>query len=151
MKLTVRALVFCACLTALVTVGVTAYPALAEDLAVDLWDGPDWRSRLTDSERRARELAKVEEPILRRTSLRAETVEDLIAGRIGADEAVRRFDELNRTSPSTRRWVCERYAGDTDEERAARQLIGHLRSRHVPRGLKIADEVEGGLKYPATR
>jgi len=149
MKLTMRALVAGACLTAVVTVGVTAYPAPAEELGTDLWNGPDWRTRLSETEVRARELRRQEEVIVRRTALRTEVVDDLIAGRVTADDAVVRFAELNRTGPATLRRVRERYAGDTDDERAGWQLVGHLRARHEPRARMAADEVAYGLEHRA--
>lgn len=145
MKPTTRALAACACLVALGAVAVTAYPALAGEFGPDLWGGPDWRTRLTESERRATELARVEEVTVRRTAVRTETVSDLIAGRIGVDEAVQRFVELNRMAPPTLQRVRERYAGDTDEERAGRQLAGHLTARRTPRALTLAREVAAGL------
>jgi len=147
MKLTLRALIAGACLTALVTVGVTAYPALAQDLGVEFWDGPDWRMRLSESERRQRELERAGDIIVRRTVVRTETVNDLIAGRIRIDEAVRRFVDLNRSSPVTFERVRQMYPGDTHEERAAWQLVNHLRSRRTPKALALAGEISVGLAH----
>jgi hypothetical protein len=145
MTLGTRALVVGVCLVALGIVAVTTYPALAGELGSDLWEGPDWRTRLTESERRATELARVEQATVWRTAVRTETVNDLIAGRIRIDEAVGRFVDLNRADPATRQRVRERYPGDTDEERAGWQLVGHLKSRRSPRALALADEVAAGL------
>jgi hypothetical protein len=145
MKLGMRALLVYGCLIALGTVAVTAYPALAGEFGTDLWEGTDWRTRFTESERRAGELAREEQETVRRTAVRTETVSDLIAGRIRIGEAVERFVELNRAAPATRQRVRERYAGDTDEERAGWQLVGHLQSRRSPRALALADEVAAGL------
>lgn len=145
MKLTMRALVAGAFLTASAVVCITAYPALAQELSADIWDGPDWRTRLTDSERRAHELARQEEVVVKRVALRNEVVNDLIAGRLTADDAIVRFVELNRTGQEMMRRVRERYGGDTDEERAGWQLVSHLRSRQTPRARALADEVAGAL------
>lgn len=147
MKLTYRALIAGACLIALATVAVTAYPALAQDLGVEFWDAPDWRTRLAESERRHCELERAGDVVVRRTALRNETVNDLIAGRIRIDEAVRRFVELNNSSPTTLKLVRERHPGNTDEERATWQLVGHLRSRKTPRTLSLANEVAAGLEH----
>jgi hypothetical protein len=147
MKLTLRALLTGACLIALATVSVTAYPAFAEDLGVEFWGGPDWRTRLTESERRQRDLESAGAVILRRTAVRTELVNDLIAGRIQIDDAVRRFVELNRSSPETLERVRLTYPGNTHEERAAWQLVGHLRSRQTPQALALAEEISCGLAY----
>jgi len=147
MKLSLRALIAGACLIALGTVAVTAYPALAQDLGVEFWDGPDWRTRLAESERRHCELERVGEVVVRRTAVRTEAVNDLLAGRIQIDEAVRRFIDLNHSSPETLEHVRERYPGNTDEERAAWQLIGHLRCRRTPLALALANEVATALAH----
>src|SRR4051812_20442047 len=118
MKFLLRALAAGASLTALVIAVVTAYPALAGEMETDAWSDTDLRTRMTEDDRRAQELAREEQVIMRRTAMRADTVADLIAGRIPVEEAVRRFVFLNHMDPGTLKRVNDRYPGATDEERA---------------------------------
>ena len=108
----------------------------------------DWRARITTSEREARELAKREEVIVRRTALRSETVTDLVAGRISPEDALTRFIDLNRTSPLALRRVRLQFPGDTDEERAIWQLVAHVRALPDDRAEAVADETACRLAYP---
>ena len=89
MNLTLRAVAAGAVLAALAAAGLAACPALAQDAGIDFWHAPDLRGGLTASERRARDLGLQGEAIARRVALRTETVEDLLAGRVGVEEAVR--------------------------------------------------------------
>jgi hypothetical protein len=147
MKFSLRALAAGASLTALVVVAVTAYPALAREMEADARSDTDLRTELTATDRRAAELARQEHVVVRRTAMRAETVEDLIAGRIPVDEAVRRFVFLNHMEPGTLRRVNERYPGATDEERAGRQLVAHVRVHPDPRAAAAADDAARRLGH----
>ena len=86
--------------------------------------------------------------ISRRVALRMETVEDVVAGRVGIEEAVRRFVELNRTDPRALDRVRYMYDGTTDDERAGWQLVSHLRAYRDPRAVAAADEMACRLAYP---
>ena len=147
MRLLLRATAAGVGLAALAAVGITAYPAIAEGGGADPWDAPGWHSRLTECEREAGELARKEQVILRRTAVRAETVADLVAGRIDAADAARRFVELNRTCPDALRRVRQLYAGDTDEQRAVWQLVAHVRAYPHPRARAVADETACRLAF----
>lgn len=149
MNRTLRALAAATCSIALVVAGIAAYPALAGDGESDVWTIVDWRARITTSEREARDLAKREEVIVRRTALRSETVTDLVAGRISPEDALTRFIDLNRTSPLALRRVREQFPGDTDEERAVWQLVAHVRAIPDVRAEAVADETACRLAYPA--
>ena len=148
MKITLRTVAAGTFLTALGTAALTAHPALAREMGLDFWHVPELRAGITDSDRRARELEAMGQVIGRRLALRTETIEDLVAGRIKADEAARRFDELNRSEPTMLARVRRMYPGDTDQERAAWQLVAHVRVHAHPRAGEIADEVACRLAYP---
>jgi hypothetical protein len=149
MNHTLRALAAGTLLTALVVAAVTAYPALAHDGEADVWHAPDWRVGFSEPEREAREIARKEDVIVRRTAMRSETVADLVAGRINPEEAARRFAELNRMGPVTLVRVREMYPGDTDEERARWQLVAHVRAYPHPRSQFVAEQTACRLLYPA--
>jgi hypothetical protein len=150
MKLTLRAVAAGTFLAALTAAGLTAHPALAEDIGLDFWHVPDLRAGLSASEREFRDLERRGEVIGRRVAMRTETVEDLFAGRVGVEEAVRRFDELNRLDPRMVDRVRGMYPGDTDEERAGWQLAAHVRAYLHPRARAVADEVACRVAYPDT-
>ena len=151
MKLTLRAVAAGTFLTALTVAGLTAHPALAQEIGLDFWHVPDLRAGLRASERRARELEQRGEVTLRRVGVRAETVDDLIAGRLTVADAVRRFDELNRSEPTVMERVRRMYPGATDEERAGWQLGGHGRTSPDPRAAAVADEAACWVAYPDAR
>lgn len=148
MKITLRAVAAGAFLTALTAAGLTAHPALAEEIGLDFWHVPDLRIGMSDSDREYRDLEKKGEVITRRVAIRTETVEDLIAGRIDVEEAVRRFNELNRLEPKMVERVRRMYVGDTDEQRAGWQLVAHVRVFQHPRAAAVADQVACRIAYP---
>jgi hypothetical protein len=150
MKLTPRAVAVGALLAAVAVAGLTAHPALAQGIGLDVWHLPDLRAGMSDSERQFRELEKRSEVIGRRLALRTEAIEDLLAGQIGIGEAVRRFDELNRLEPRTAERVRGMYPGDTDLERAGWQLAAHVRASPDPRAAEVADAVACRVAYPGT-
>jgi hypothetical protein len=148
MKLTLRAAAAGTFLAALAAAGLSACPALAQEAGIDFWHIPDLRGGMSDSERWARDLELEGEVIGRRVALRTETVRDVVAGRVGIAEAVRRFAELNRTDPRGLRRVRHMYDGATDEERAGWQLVAHLRAYRDPRADAAADAAACHLAYP---
>ena len=149
MALPLRALVAAATfLATLATAGMTADPVLAADAGIDFWNIPDlWRATEADA-REWDELERKGQATARRLGVRAETVEGLVAGRIGPDEAVRTFVDLNRSDPAVLAWCRRHYAGASDEERAARQLVGHVRGRGPDTGA-VADATARRLGVPA--
>src|SRR4051794_38383935 len=140
MKQTLRAVAAATFLAALATAGLTACPALAQEVGIDFWHVPDLRGGMSDTERRARDLELRGVVIARRVALRTETVRDLIAGRAGIEETLRRFAELNRQDPRALELVRLIYDGPTDEDRAGWQLVSHLRAYRDPRADAAADE-----------
>ena len=148
MKLTPRAVAAGALLTALAAAGLTAHPALAQEIGLDFWHMPDLRAGMSDSERRFRELERTSELVGRRVALRVEAIEDLLDGQIGIAEAVRRFDELNRLEASMLERVRGMYPGDTDLEKAGWQLAAHVRVYLHPRAGEVADLVACRVAYP---
>lgn len=148
MKLTLRAAAAGTLLTALAAAGLTARPALAHEMGLDFWHVPDLRAGMSDSERRSRELEKAGDVVGRRVAVRRETIEDLLAGRVEIDDAVRRFDELNQAEPWIRERVRDMYPGDTDAEKAGWQLVAHVRAEPHPRAQEVAAAVACRIAYP---
>jgi hypothetical protein len=143
MKVTVRAAAAAAFLAALAAVGLSAYPSLAEEAGVDVWQILDDRRRLTAAEETDAALDRQMEQVVRRTALRREVVRDVVEGRATFTEGARRFAELNRTQSEVAAGQTRRlFPGRTAEETAALQLTSHLRAAVGPAAAALADECE---------
>jgi hypothetical protein len=140
---TLRAAALSTFLTALVAAGLFAYPSPAEDAGIDFWNLMDDRQRVAAAEETARILESEAEMTDRRIAVRAEIVRDVADGRLAFEDGARRFAELNRTLPGPLAACArDRFPGRTDEERAARQLVSHLRHANAPATSALADEWE---------
>jgi hypothetical protein len=62
----------------------------------------------------------------RRVSMRESIVENLLSGLLTLREAAEQFDALNHTNPPTLAFIRSRFEGNSDEERAARQVIAFV-------------------------
>jgi hypothetical protein len=129
MNLTLRAVVATTFLATLASVCLTADPAFAADTGLDIWDLPEiWKAN--DAANRDRDkLERIAQATSNRLAVRAETVEAVLAGRTEPEAAVRTFVELNRSDAKALELCRANFAGATDEERAARQLVSHVRSQ----------------------
>jgi hypothetical protein len=149
MNLTLRALVVAATfLAALATAGMSADPAFAADAGLDFWNIPDLWKASEAGDRERDDLERKGQVAARRMSVRAETVQELVAGRVTPEEAVKTFVALNRSDAKTLAWCRSQYAGASDDERAARQLIGHIRSLGT-HNAALADATARRLGVPA--
>jgi hypothetical protein len=142
-KWTLRAAALSTFLTALLGAGLFADPSPAEDAGIDFWHVMDDRRRVAAAEETAQILERETEAADRRMALRGEIVRDVADGRLAFEDGARRFAELNRTLTGTlAAYTRERFPGRTDEERAARQLVLHLRHTKIPAAVALADEWE---------
>jgi hypothetical protein len=151
MNLTLRALAAAIFVSATAVATLTAWPALAREIGLDGWNDPDPRAVLAAREREARALELSGEMIAQRLSARALAVDDLISSRIDADEAVRRFVELNRADPQVLGIIRDSHLAASDEGSATRQLVSHLRARPNPRARALADGLACRLVNPFAR
>ena len=128
MKISLRTLATGLLLTVLAVVGVVVHPSLAEAAGLDFWHVPDLQVAQDVMAADQRETDRKMDEVQQRLSLRYETLVDVAAGRISFDEGVVRFVQINRSSPAVAEWARALYPGDTDEVRAAWQLVGQLRA-----------------------
>jgi hypothetical protein len=143
MKLTARALAAGAFVLALGALSLSAYPSVAEEAGVDIWQVVEDRRRIVAACDQQAALARDAESTARRMALRREAVRDVIDGRISFREGVHRFAELNLLQPGTvAEYTRRRFPGRTPEECAARQLVCQLRVAGEPRALALAGEWE---------
>jgi len=140
MKISLRALIVGMLFVALLLTGLIAHPALAQAAGVDFWELPDLRFGQDQMQAERVVLERQGETTYRRTRLRYETIVDVAGGRLSFDEGVARFVQLNRASPVAASRVPELFPGDTEEDRAAWQLIGQLRANPHLKADAVADE-----------
>jgi hypothetical protein len=62
----------------------------------------------------------------RRVLLRESIVENLLLGLLTLREAAEQFDALNHSNPPTLAYIRSSFEGNSDEERAARQVIAFV-------------------------
>src|SRR5947209_18535399 len=141
MNFPLRALVAVACVLSLTAGVLTAMPDFAADNGLDFWNLSEHRTRLDAALRRQEQLEREGTVIVNRTAARAEVVEGVIAGRIGPEEAARTFEQLNRTDAETLERIRRCYPDGTDEVRAARQLVSHVRCFPHPGAKRVASEI----------
>src|SRR5262245_23038271 len=142
MRLSSWSLALGAFLIALLAVGVFVYPSLAAESTADFFDIPDLRETIRSEERIETDLIRADQEVLHRLGCRLEVVSDLVVGQITFELAVRRFVDLNRSDPAAQRLTRLAFGGRTDEERAARQVIAHVRSFNSRPTDELADELE---------
>jgi hypothetical protein len=130
---------------ALGALGVFAYPSLANDVG-ELWHVMDDQERIRAAEESNSRIDREAFLIRERIALKDEVVRDLLDGRIGFDEAAERFAEMNRMQPSALKLVRLRFPGQTDEERAAWQLLNYVRRSTALRDQALADDWECRLR-----
>ena len=136
MKMTLRAAVAGGLFLA---AALTAYPSLAQDAGFDFWNVGDLQSGLSVREDESRALDRESEVTLHRTMIRAEIATDVIEGRTTFEEGAAQYAELNRSHAKALSFSRKTYAGESDDERAARQLVSHLRVHPHPKANSVAE------------
>lgn len=149
MKWLSRALCCAVVLAAGTAAGRAGRPSEPNDDGVDLWSVGKYRAQMRTSELVEREVEKKGATVRRRIELRRQVLNDLLAGRIGPEEAGGLFAELTRADPAVADAVRAQFPGRTDEDRAAWQLLAHWRAHlrvHPDKGsARLADEWERTL------
>ncbi len=92
------------------------------------------RDDRTEEERRAVELERVRQEVLRRTTARQAVIDAVVAGRMDLLQAAARFRQLNESLPEVGRGLLRAFIpGASDEERLCRQVINCVRGPGVNR------------------
>lgn len=115
------------CLVAALT--AAASPALARS---GLWAAAADREELATCEALSETLADRDDAILRRIRIKEELVAELVAGRATLADVAARFLELNADEPVYVDVLRATVPGDSDAERAARNVIEYAVPRADP-------------------
>jgi len=150
MRLSLRIVALGSCLMILPVIGLSAVPSAAESAGLDFWHVPELHEQFEANERRDAELERRSEQAMRRIALREEVVSELVSGQVSFEVAARRFAQINRTDLAATRFARLTQPGRSDEERAARQVIAHVRALNTPRALTLAIELECELDVGAS-
>jgi hypothetical protein len=103
------------------------FPGLAAAVGLDLWNVPAALDALGRGAEQRRRLDEAMRAVQVRTALKAETAEDLVAGRLTLPEAAARFRRLDAGTPEEYRHGWRLLAqGTSDDERYCRQVIAHV-------------------------
>jgi hypothetical protein len=127
--------------SALSAVCCFAYPAFAEDQGFDFWNVGRYDAQMRDARSSMEVMSRHDETVLNRLERREEIIQDLLDGRLTFDGAVSQFAELNRTSANGLALGCT-FTGQTEEDRAAQQLISFLRTGRGPACAAFAEAHE---------
>jgi hypothetical protein len=112
-----------------VALTAAASPALAR---AGFWPAADARAELAALEARAETLADRDDTILRRIRIKEELVADLVAGRATLADVSAQFLELNADEPVYLDVLRATVPGDSDAERAARNVVEYAVPRADP-------------------
>ncbi len=96
---------------------------LAQSLGMDVWNYSALQKELRAGEDQSRELNERSAVIAHRIAVKDTIVADLLAGKITLATATDRFLELNAGMPEYMDVIRSTFAGDTDHERTARNVI----------------------------
>jgi hypothetical protein len=100
-----------------------ARPAILREVGLDVWEWPDAAQVLGSEEQRGDDLDGRMEGARRRQEVRLRISQDLVAGRMPLDEAVRRTADLGGTAENFRQMLRRTTPGASDEERLYRHVI----------------------------
>jgi hypothetical protein len=140
MKVSLRSLALLSILSSLLAVGLSAYPALAEEMGTDFWHVGELWARKSAAEESMRRLQREDELVMRRIAFKQEIVRDLLDGRIGFEEAASRFADLHRSDAVSMAYLRSQYPGETDENRAEWLLVRYLKVSEDRAAHPIAEE-----------
>jgi hypothetical protein len=108
---------------------VLAFPNATRDLGLDMWNYFDEEEGLRQGQQREAELRADSERTLRRASLKATIVQDVIDGRMALADAAREYLAMNLTKPeimtACRQWM----RAATDLECCALQVMAGVRNK----------------------
>jgi|RhiMethySRZTD1v2_1073278.scaffolds.fasta_scaffold711668_2 hypothetical protein len=142
MELSLRTVAVGTFVLALVAAGLFAYPAIAEESAMDSWNVFELQDRMAQAEQESLRAEREGAMVMNRLAVRNEIIRDVVDGRMNCEQASQRYAELNKRQASTLEYVRRVFPGRTDEERAAWQFAAHMRRFGEPVAEAIGEEWE---------
>ena len=127
-----RCFVTAVVLSASAIVLVLADPAWARAVGLDVWNYPDLQQEFREAATQSEELDAADEHMLRRIEVKEALIRDLIAGRTTLAEVTAVFHEMTHSQPKSMVVIRYTFAGDTDQEKVARSVIGYAVLRASP-------------------
>jgi hypothetical protein len=106
-----------------------ANPALAERLGLDVWNLPGLHAKIDEAADTDRAYSADSEDVQHRIAVKETIIDDVLAERCDLAAATARFAELNATRPQCMAVIRATYAGDTDDEKLARNVISFCAAR----------------------
>ncbi len=102
---------------------LTVHPTWAQAIGADVWNLPALNEQIRTEEAEDDRLADADETVRQRIAIKEAIVADLIAGRCTLAAATDQFTELNAARPEYLTVLRTEFAGETDREKFARNVI----------------------------
>ncbi len=135
------------CVLAVGTV-LTVHPTLARAIGVDVWNVPALNAELRATTEESGRLDAEDDDVRRRIEVKESLVVELIAGRVSLTEVTDRFTALDETRPANLAMVRDRFPGDTDHEKMARNVIAYALPRAADhQRAALANRLDAELRH----
>ena len=108
---------------------VVANPKWATAIGIDVWNVPTLRQHIAEGTVKARQFEAQDMEVIRRVEMKDRLVTDLIDGRTTLAEVALVFLKMNQNRPGYMTVIRAGYAGQTDEERMARNVLNFVNPR----------------------
>lgn len=116
---------------------LACHPTLAKSIGADVWNVPALNDQLRESTSAGDRLNDEDDEVRRRIAVKEALVAELIAGHTTLAEVTAKFSELNATRPQYVAAIRSSYAGATDQEKTARNVLSYSLAR-APDGTRDA-------------
>lgn len=138
-----------------VAVGVlAANPVWATAAGLDVWNVPALQRQMATIEEHNRALAVAADDVKERIEAKEQLIRDLIAGRATLAQVTAAFLAINEGSPVCMKVIRQTFAGATDYEKHARNVVSFALARfkcetpgqHAEVRARLEDELHGLLR-----
>ncbi|HEY1191212.1 MAG TPA: hypothetical protein VGE74_26490 [Gemmata sp.] len=108
---------------------LAGHPKLARSVGMDVWNVPELNQQLDAATNESNRLTCEGDVVLRRIAVKETIIKEMLAGRASLADATARFAEMNVNRPQAQEAVRHMYAGATDQEKTARNVIAFAAAR----------------------
>ena len=147
MKLPLRLAALTLTLSGGLTAVATACPETTEELGIDFWHISALESQCADEEQLEQAIDRESQKAQRRIEIRQSVVSDVLDGRRTLPDAAAIFADLNRSHVRVGGFAKAYFAGRTDLEIAARQVIEQVKRSNDRRGPTVAAALKAELDH----